>query len=59
MAMDTFNVGSFKNVLNMFHDIRISFGNEEVKLQSSTGMKMFIILTPACGSHLKLTWLTI
>ena len=25
--------GSFKKILNMFHDKRISFGNEEVNLQ--------------------------
>ena len=29
MAMDTFYVESFNNVLNMFHDKRVAFGHEE------------------------------
>ncbi|OWF37283.1 hypothetical protein KP79_PYT12693 [Mizuhopecten yessoensis] len=34
MAMDTFYVESFNNVLNLFHDKRIAFGNEEYILGS-------------------------
>ena len=54
-------VESFNNVLNVYHDKKIAFGNDHMKCeqiwQFFTGMKMLIGILQVFGIHMELTLL--